>query len=168
MSRSKPTAHAPAATVDARSDSASRSTTRVVTLDSSRAAPLGERRANSERGSWLIAPTLLAATISGILLVLRGPDRYFGFAFGALLALAVSWILISVLFPAKVDRTCPMCGRESLRRLDAQSTRGVICADCGHIDLHQSSFLMAEADGSLEQIVIAERERAGASEVPPK
>jgi transcription elongation factor Elf1 len=137
--------------------------TRIVALGASHNTDAGASRSSSARATWLIAPALLAATITGMLFVVRGPDRYFGYALGILLALAVSWILISVLHPARVERTCPMCRRESLSRLDAKSTRGVICDACGFSDPHQSSFLMAESEGALEDIVIAERERAHAA-----
>jgi hypothetical protein len=134
----------------------------LVSLDGPRVARRDERRSGSPRSAWLIAPLLLAATATGILLVLRGPDRYFGIALGSMLALAVLWILISVLFPARVERTCPSCGRESLRRLDPHTTRGVACDECGFVDPEQSSFLMAEEEGPLESIVMAERRRSRA------
>jgi hypothetical protein len=133
----------------------------------SRSAPIAvhgdtARRAASRAG-WFIPPTFLAATATGVLLVLRGPDRYFGLALGLLLALSVLWILVSVLFPGSVERTCPRCGEESLQPLDSSSTRGVVCAECDHVDPDQSSFMMAEEEGSLGAIVIAERERSRAA-----
>jgi hypothetical protein len=132
----------------------------IVELDAAHATGAHGKRAPSALAGWLVAPALFAATATGILFVVRGPDRYFGLAFGALVALAVAWILVSVLFPARVERTCPACGGESLRRLDPTLTRGVVCDACGHTDPHQSSFLMAEAEGALEEIVIAERARS--------
>jgi len=153
---------APLAPGETNGDS-SRAPTRIVALGASRTADAGASRSSSARATWLIAPALLAATITGMLFVVRGPDRYFGYALGILLALAVMWIVISVLHPARVERTCPQCRRESLSRLDAKSTRGVICDACGFSDPHQSSFLMAESEGALEEIVIAERERAHAA-----
>lgn len=115
----------------------------------------------SAPAAWLVAPTFMAATGTGILLVMRGPDRYFGLALATLFGLAIVWILISVFFPASVDRTCPACGREDLRRLDRDTTRGVICDTCGHVDSDQSSFLFAEEEGPLESIVLAERKGPG-------
>jgi hypothetical protein len=109
------------------------------------------------QAAWFVAPMFLAATATGVIFVIRGPDRFFGLGLGALFALALAWILISVLFPAKPDRTCPSCGRERLRRIDERTTRGVVCGACGHADPDQSSFLMAEEEGPLETIVLAER-----------
>lgn len=101
---------------------------------------------------------MLAAVVSAALLVLRGPDRAFVAALSVVLGLSVAWILVSVLWPARADRTCPACGESSLRRLDPRSTRGVACPACGHRDEEQSSFLMAEEDGAaLETIRLEER-----------
>jgi hypothetical protein len=128
------------------------------------ARPTSPRRAVSSfsaPAAWLVAPMFLAASASGILLVLRGPDRFFAWALASLFALALLWILISVFFPAAVERTCPSCGRESLRGLDPKSTRGVLCDACGHLDPYQSSFLFAEEEGTVAAIVRAER--AGSS-----
>jgi len=120
-------------------------------------------RASSLRaaiGGWLIAPTLIAATATGILFVLRGPDRFFGYAVAVLFALAVAWMLISVFFPAAPERKCPACGRESLGRMDASTLRGVECSECGYSDAEQSAFLMAEEEGSIESAVLSERKLA--------
>ena len=103
---------------------------------------------------------MLAAVVTGAVLVLRGPDRVFGAALAALLGTSIIWILVSVLWPARADRTCPACGREELRRKDPGSTRGVACASCGHEDAERSSFLLAEDDGeALELVRLAERSR---------
>jgi hypothetical protein len=131
-------------------------------------APISATRAHADAlrtriGAWLIAPTLIAATATGILFVLRGPDRFFGYAVATLFALAVAWMLISVFFPAAPERKCPQCGRESLRRLDARTLHGVACSACGYSDAEQSAFLMAEEEGSIESIVLSERRNAHAS-----
>jgi hypothetical protein len=134
-----------------------------VTLEDPRKIRSHAQTPDSTRFAWFIAPLLLAATATGILLVLRGPDRYFGLALGSMMCLAIAWILVSVLFPAQVERTCPICGRETLRRLDPEMTRGVMCSECGHLDRDASSFLMAEEEGSLESIVMAERKSSRSS-----
>ena len=109
-------------------------------------------------GGWLVAPLLLAATSASILLVLRGPDELFGVAFGLVLALGLAWILVSSLFPARADRTCPECGKRALTRLDPHSTHGLRCRACGWRDASASAFLLAEDDGdALEDIVLRER-----------
>jgi hypothetical protein len=106
---------------------------------------------------------MLAAVLCAAMLVLRGADRAFVAAVSILIGLSVLWILVSVLWPARADRTCPACGEAGLRRLNARSTRGVACLSCGHKDEEQSSFLLAEDDGdALETIRLEERSKARA------
>jgi len=101
---------------------------------------------------------MLAAVLCGAALVLRGPDRVFGGALALFLGASIAWILVSVLWPARPDRTCPACGEEALRRMDAETTRGVACSACGHRDEAQSSFLMAEEEGdAVERIRLSTR-----------
>lgn len=102
-------------------------------------------------------PTLLAATACGVIFVLRGPDRIFGAALALLFGLALLWMLLSIFLPARGQRTCPECGRETLRRLDSDTTRGIVCSACGHADSEQSSFLLAEEETMIEPIVLRER-----------
>jgi hypothetical protein len=125
----------------------------------SSAQPARRRTGNARSAiaAWLVAPTLLAATATGILFVMRGPDRFFAYAVSTLFALAVAWVLISVFFPAAPERTCPRCGGGTLQRLDASTLRGVACSACGFADPEQSSFLMAEEEGSIEFLVLSER-----------
>lgn len=107
---------------------------------------------------------MLAAVVCGAVLVLRGPDRIFGGALALFLGASIAWILVSVLWPARPDRTCPSCGEPRLRRMDAETTRGVACSACGHRDEAQSSFLMAEEEGdAIERIRLAAREGGRAS-----
>jgi hypothetical protein len=113
------------------------------------------------RTGWFIGPVLLFAVGAGIRFVMRGPDEIFGLCFAVLLGLGVLWILVSALLPARADRTCPQCGRDSLERLDPDSTKGVSCARCGWRDETASSFLMAEEEGPLEDIVLRERRARG-------
>lgn len=118
---------------------------RRINLDAAHAA--GRNGGVQVRGSWLIAPLLLAAVGAGALFVFRGPDHIFGIAFGLVLGLGFLWVLVSTLFPSKPDRCCPACGRESLVRLDATSTQGVTCSACSWSDETLSSFYMAEEEG---------------------
>jgi hypothetical protein len=101
---------------------------------------------------------MLLATVCGLLLVQRGLDRTFAWALAALLGASIAWVLASVLWPSRPDRTCASCGSPSLRRRDPASTKGVACSACGYEDPSTSSFLLAEEDGdSIEPIVIRER-----------
>jgi hypothetical protein len=107
-----------------------------------------------------VGPTLLASVVVGALLVLRGPDRAFVLAVTALFGMALVWVLVSVFWPARADRTCPACGANAIRRLDPASTRGIACGACEFRDLEHSSFLLAEEEGvPLESIRIDDRAR---------
>jgi hypothetical protein len=101
---------------------------------------------------------MLLATVSGLLLLQHGFDRTFAWALAGLLGAAILWILVSVLWPSRPDRTCASCGSPGLRRRDPRTTKGVACTACGFEDASTSSFLLAEEDGdSIEPMVIAER-----------
>jgi hypothetical protein len=91
---------------------------------------------------------------------MRGPDKLFLWAVGAMIAVTLLWMFVSVFFPASVDRTCPTCAEQGLRRLDPATTRGLECSLCGWRDASESSFLMAEAEGPLEDTVLRERRTA--------
>lgn len=125
------------------------------------AVPPAARRAPAALealAGWLVAPLCLAALGAGVLLVLRGPDRVFGLVFALVLALGLGWIVISSLFPARADRTCPSCGKPTLSRLDPRTTHGLRCRSCPWRDETASSFLLAEDDGApFEDIVLRER-----------
>jgi len=84
-------------------------------------------------------------------------ERAFGIVLAALFGLALLWILVSVLWPSKPDRTCPECGKPTLLRLDPRTTRGVACGSCGHEDAYQSAFLLAEdEDEPIEPSLLRE------------
>jgi hypothetical protein len=113
--------------------------------------------ARKDRWGWLVAPLMLSATAAGVVFVLRGPDGLFGACFALVLALGLVWILVSTLFPGRPERTCPACGQRGLERIDRASTCGVRCRLCGWRDENASSFLFAEEEGTLEDIVLRER-----------
>ena len=117
------------------------------------------------RWTWWMLPVLMFGAIALSVLILRagGPDLPF-VLLGAVLVLALAWILISSLNPARADRTCPECGEEALERLDPETTRGVTCARCGHTDRDASSWFFAEEETNLEEIVLAERARVSGLE----
>lgn len=126
----------------------------------------GERRAARSAEppravTWLLGPLILAAIAAGTLLVFRGPDEIFGAAFGVVLGFGFLWILVSVLFPSRADRTCPACGKTALRRMDPESTSGLACSDCDWFDESASSFYLAEEEGPMEDIVLRQRGRSG-------
>ena len=108
--------------------------------------------------AWLVGPLLLAAIAAAVLLVMRGPDGWFGWAAGGAFAVALAWVLISVFFPARPDRRCSVCGALDVERLDERSTLGLECRACGQRDELASSFLFAE-EGTFEDIVLDQRRR---------
>ena len=114
-------------------------------------------RPREPRAAWIIAPLMMGATAAGVLFVLRGPDAVFAVVFEIVLALGVLWILISALFPARADRTCPSCGGQGLERLDRESTAGLVCRLCSWRDASASCFLLVEDEGPFEDVVLRER-----------
>lgn len=110
------------------------------------------------RSAWLIGPAILAAIGLGLVLVRADPFWLFMGAIGLAVGSALVWIAASSLWPATADRRCPVCGEDSLVRLDPLSTRGLSCSACGHTDESASSFLLAEEEGAIEPIVLHERD----------
>ena len=130
--------------------------------DEPRQARRARRPARESRAAWFAAPLLLAAIAAGMAFVLRGPDQVFGVAFGIVVALGIGWVLVSALFPARADRTCPQCGGEGLERLDPDSSQGVVCRLCSWADESASSFLLLEDEGDpFEDIVLRGRGHGG-------
>lgn len=107
----------------------------------------------------LVPLAWIAAAAGGLWLVRRLPQAAFGWVAGAVLGLAILWILVSVLWPARAERTCPSCGRASLRRLDRETTLGLACEACGFVDESASSWYLAEEEGPLEELVLSARRR---------
>lgn len=105
------------------------------------------------------AALLAAATIS-ILFIMRRPSGLFVWVAGAGFAILFLWVVISTLWPARADRTCPECGREELERLDSETTHGLRCSACGWQDESLSSWLLAEEEGPLEATVLQQRRGA--------
>jgi len=111
------------------------------------------------RAAWLLPPLLIGAIGLGFWVLTQRPEGLFGLVFGGLVAVGLLWIVVSSLLPGKADRTCPSCGRKGLRRLDRSSTTGLRCAHCGWRDETASSFLLAEEEGPLEDLVLDRRDR---------
>lgn len=76
---------------------------------------------------WL----LIAAALLAVTFLLRG---WLAFIVGAILAaLAIGWVLCSVLWPSAPDRRCPACRQPGLVKL-RRGEPGVRCELCGFID----------------------------------
>ena len=123
----------------------------VSSMQSKTPAPLA-------RWAWWLLPLLVFSAVAATfgLLSFIGPSLPF-ILLVAVLALGVAWILASSISPSEADRTCPECQEHALERLDPNTTRGVICSHCGHIDRDISSWYLAEEETTLEEIVLAER-----------
>jgi len=120
-------------------------------------------RKRLERALWL-APialpiALLGAGLAGVGIALAGPTSLLGWVLVAAGALPILWVLGSALWPASAERTCPACRRNRVQRLDPRTTHGLVCPDCGWRDETASSWLLAEEEGPLEDIVLAQRGR---------
>jgi len=102
---------------------------------------------------------MLGAVAGGFWIVMQGPRGVLWLILGAGVSIPILWVVISTLWPARADRSCPRCRGEKLVRMDPGSTLGLSCTDCGYRDPSASSWLLAEEEGPLETIVLAERER---------
>jgi len=107
-----------------------------------------------------LVPLAFALAIAVGALALLRPAWLPAAVLGTVLVAASIWLLATIFWPARAERTCPRCGEERLVRADPQTTMGVRCEACGYKDLEISSWLLAEDEGdSLEQMVIAQRRR---------
>jgi hypothetical protein len=112
---------------------------------------------------WLAPLVLLGAALGGVALVRGGSTDWFGVILVALAGLPAAWVLVSALSPGKADRRCPACGREALARRSPDSAQGLRCNACGWADEEASAWLLAEEEGALDDIVLAERGRPARS-----
>ncbi len=107
---------------------------------------------------WCAPLVLLGAVLGGVALVqLRPPP--FGVLLAGLLLLPLGWVLISTLWPARAERRCPACAADALARSDPRATHGLVCRACGFRDDSASAWLLAEEEGGLEELVLAQRGR---------
>jgi hypothetical protein len=137
-----------------------RSTTQSSRAIAPRAAP-GHARTRRIGLEWTMPAALLAASALGITLVLASPAQAFAIALALVFGAAIVWMLVSVFSPARADRRCPRCAGETVERLDARSTRGIVCRACGHVDAESSSFLLAEDEGAPIEPMLLERRADG-------
>ena len=108
---------------------------------------------------WLLPPAIVAGLALALWLLRGSPPESLRYAAGALFVVPVLWVVVSALWPARADRTCPRCGRDSLRRLSRANTQGLVCTRCDWRDPAASSWFLAEEEGPLEDLVLEQRER---------
>lgn len=111
------------------------------------------------RWLWLAPVFFLGAVLGGVALARLDLRNLFGVVLVALGAVPLLWVLVSALWPARAERTCPACGGVHLERLDPRSTHGLACRGCGWRDEAASAWLLAEEEGPLEEIVLEQRGR---------
>jgi hypothetical protein len=109
--------------------------------------------------AWCAPALLLGAVLLAAWIVFARPFSLFGLVLGAVAAVPIGWVLVSALWPARAERRCPGCGADALARLDARATHGLVCRACGWRDESASAWLLAEEEGPLEEIVLAQRGR---------
>lgn len=117
---------------------------------------------DSARLSRLLAPLipllLLGAVGVAVAIAALGADRVVGWVGYTVGGLVLLWVLAASFWPASADRKCPACGEERLERLDPETTMGVRCTACGHVDETKTGWFLAEEEGPLEELVLRQRE----------
>jgi hypothetical protein len=117
----------------------------------------------TESHAWLtiLVPFLFLGAIAGGVLIIRSePAWLLGTVLGLMLVTAICWIVISALWPAQADRTCPECGQETIERVDPEEVRGLTCSACDWEDPTASAWLLAEdEEPALEHLVQRRRPR---------
>jgi Zn ribbon nucleic-acid-binding protein len=116
-------------------------------------------RRSFETMGWFVAPIALVAVGVGLWLALRRPLVLFWCLLAGLVLVPVGWTLVSALWPGKAERNCPACRKDALARMDSSSTVGIRCTACGWRDESASAWLLAEEEGPLEEVVLAQRGR---------
>lgn len=111
-----------------------------------------------ERHPWILGPIYLGTVLLGAVIILSRPSGLTMVVLGIFVGIALVWVLVSALWPAKADRNCPSCESEGLVRLDPETTTGLKCSDCGWTDPDASSWFLAEEEGPLEELVLRERQ----------
>ena len=114
-----------------------------------------------ERNPWLITVVLLTAVLGGAALVFWQPPWLMPATLFTVFGIIGLWVAVSAFWPARADRSCPECGEEALVRLEQDSTMGVRCTACEHVDREATSWFLAEEEGvPLEDLVLRQRGRA--------
>ena len=101
---------------------------------------------------------MLLGVLGGVWTVFQQPGWLAGVVLGAVLVIALVWLLTTTLWPSSADRSCPLCGKKSLKRIDPKTTRGLRCSACGYEDETASGWYLAEEEGALDEVVEASRE----------
>jgi hypothetical protein len=119
--------------------------------------------------SWLAwcAPLAFLGAVALGVWITRAEPPLFGLLLALLALVPVGWVLVSSLWPARAERGCPACRKDALVRADPRATHGLVCRACGWRDESASAWLLAEEEGPLEELVLAERRRRAAERRAP-
>lgn len=115
---------------------------------------------------FLVGPLGLLAAAFTLRMLLVAPGALFGWVFSGLAVVTLGWIGVSVFWPARAERNCPICSERGLERLSREDTIGQHCTACGWTDDSVSSWLLAEDEGTpMEPMVLEQRRkrRAGSA-----
>ena len=113
------------------------------------------------RNPWFLPLIPLGAVAVGVVLIFKQPPWLTQAALGLVGGAILLWAVLGTLWPNRPEHRCPVCGEEALQRLDPDSTTGLRCGACGHVDRLESSwFLAEEEERPLEEIVLRQRGRA--------
>lgn len=116
----------------------------------------------SERGrvdpAAFLPVLFLGAAATAFFVIKTSPGWFPWVALGAVLAVAVGWVVISVLWPGRADRVCPACGAEAVERTAPDALVGRRCSACGWHDETESAWMIAEEEAeALEPLVLKQR-----------
>ncbi len=96
---------------------------------------------------------MMCATALGLGLAAGAPQDVALWVLGAGAGIALLWVLCTAFWPAKADRSCPECGRDSLKRMDPNTTRGLMCTRCEFRDPEATGWFLAEEEGVLDDLL---------------
>ena len=109
----------------------------------------------------ILMPLVMLASVGLVLvLVVRPGGAPSPLVIGGIVVLLFAWIGVSVLWPARADRSCPDCKQPALVRIDPTSAVGLRCTACAWNDTTASGWYLAEEElEALEPLALEQRRR---------
>ncbi|MDE0903307.1 MAG: hypothetical protein OSB42_01640 [Planctomycetota bacterium] len=109
--------------------------------------------------AFLLPLILLGAVGLAAAILALGPDSILTWVGYGVAGLVLLWLGATTFWPARADRACPECGQESLERMDAKTTMGLVCTLCTYQDPQASGWFLAEEEETdLEDLVRQQRQ----------